>query len=155
MMRFTIEKIPTFTLAYMRRIGEYGPENIALMNDMKRWANDHELVDNDSVLLGIPHDDPQVTEPEDCCYDVGIVIDDGKKSDLKIDDSISITTHKMGLYAVFTIAHTMEAIAYTWAGVFEELINAGIELDISRSAYERYRSLLVENHLCEICIPIK
>lgn len=154
-MRFTIEKITTFTLAYMRRIGEYGPENISLMEDLKKWANECDLMGQDSILLGIPHDNPWITVPEECRYDVGIVFDEEITRDFEKDDSVFLSTYEPGFYAVLTIPHTIEAIEYAWANVFEELMKAGLDIDMNKSAYERYRALLVEQHLCEICVPIK
>jgi DNA gyrase inhibitor GyrI len=137
-MRFAIEKITTFTLAYMRRIGEYGPVNISLMEDLKKWANECDLMGQDSILLSIPHDNPWITVPEECRYDVGIVFDKEITRDFEKDDFVFLSTYEPGFYAVLTISHTIEVIEYAWANVFEELMKAGLDIDMNKSAYERY-----------------
>jgi DNA gyrase inhibitor GyrI len=60
-----------------------------------------------------------------------------------------------GRYAVFTISHTAEAVQKAWLEIFPELLKQGSQFDETRPILERYIVEMVNNHLCEICVPIK
>lgn len=153
-MNFTTELMPDFNLIYIRRTGAYGPENIELMETFKKWASKFDLLTDEAILLGIPHDDPSMTPADACRYDVGIISDSISQALDTSGQEVSLTSYPAGKYVVLTISHTMEALAHAWTHVFTRLMDNGYALDASRPAFERYRMLLVNNHLCEICVPI-
>ena len=68
----TQEKIPPSTVFYMRRTGEYGAGNHALMETFKKWVNENDLCHEDTVIYATPMDDPEKVEPCRCRYDVCI-----------------------------------------------------------------------------------
>ena len=73
-MKINIEEIPESRIAYFRNVGEYGEkQNKELMESFKKWAQTNDVFDN-STILGIPQDNPQVTPKEECRYDVCVVI---------------------------------------------------------------------------------
>lgn len=41
-----------------------------------------------------------------------------------------------------------------WSELFLELSKKGYQLDDSRPITERYATVMVKNHQCEICVPI-
>lgn len=150
-MTCKIEELSASRVAYMRRIGPYGPENYALMAKLKEWARFNGLFTKSAVILGISQDNPQTTSPENCRYDVCIVIEDNftiKDTDVK---EAKLTG---GRYAVFTIAHTIEAVQKAWGGIFPELSARGQQPDFSRPILERYIPAMIDNCLCEICVPV-
>lgn len=59
-----------------------------------------------------------------------------------------------GKYAVFTVKHTAEAVEQAWAEIFPTLSDMGCLPDSSRPILERYAAEKVEQHFCEICVPI-
>lgn len=59
-----------------------------------------------------------------------------------------------GSYLVFELEHTAEAIQEAWAKFPEGLNRLGYQLDPSRPIMERYFRQMVENHLCQLCVPI-
>lgn len=69
----------------MRRTGAYGIENTKLMASFKKWLVSNDLLHDDSVILGIAQDHPLFIKPEDCRYDVAlIVLDANRISDTNI-----------------------------------------------------------------------
>jgi DNA gyrase inhibitor GyrI len=150
-MQFTIETIPGQTVAYIRRTGPYGADNTCLMERLKRWAGANNMLDDSTVIMGIAHEDPAMTLPDDCRYDVCIVVPE--KYEIK-DEDINKTELSGGRYAVFRIAHTAHDIQKTWAEILPELSAQGLRIDNSRPVFERYTPSLVNNHQCEICVPI-
>ena len=75
-MNVKIEKLPEYRIAYMRQIGPYGPGNAQVMEKLKKWAMTRELLTESAIILGIAHDDPEITPSEKCRYDACIVIPD-------------------------------------------------------------------------------
>lgn len=150
-MKMTIEMIPECEIVYFRKIGPYGIGNIETMAKLKTWASVNGLLNDESIILGIPQDNPAMTKPEACRYDAGLLV----SSELLINDNElqkgKITT---GEYAVFEIDHTAEAMNKAWQELFLELSHQGYEIDHSKPVMERYAYKMVENHKCEICVPI-
>lgn len=150
-MNVKAEIMCSHKLAYIRRIGEYGPENKMQMEQLKRWASDNSLLGDDSVILGIAQDDPSKVKPQACRYDVCIIVPE----EYKVNSSkIKIGEITGGKYIVFEIEHTTTAVQKAWLDIFQEIPKLNYKLDETRPIIERYQVKMVNNHLCEICIPI-
>lgn len=151
-MKMTIEKLPAYEMAYIRRTGPYGLGNIETMEKLKTWAIQNHLLDEDSIILGIAEDNPLTTRPEDCRYDCGLILHDPDPSFFTEEVHKGLTLE--GQYAVFEVAHTAEAIQQAWSDLFTVLAKEGLHLDMSKPILERYAEKLLQQHLCEICVPI-
>ncbi|MGE5628758.1 MAG: AraC family transcriptional regulator [Solirubrobacterales bacterium] len=151
-MDFLIENLPEYHIAYIRQTGPYGGNNVQVMENLKKWAGEHNLFNEDSIILGIAQDNPETTKPENCRYDTCIVVaNDICKADNYVQEGIL----PGGKYVVFKINHTAEAVRDAWINIFPELVKQCCEFDGSRQIMERYVVKMVNNHLCEICVPIK
>lgn len=146
-----IETIPAYRIAYVRQTGPYGPANVQAMDKLKAWAASKGLLAAASIILGISHDNPETTLPENCRYDASIVISENEL----IDESVSEGKLSGGKYAIFQVHHTAEAIQQAWRNIFTELANNGYMLDDRRPIMERYLEEMLSQHDCEICIPIQ
>lgn len=151
-MKMNVEMIPETEIAYIRRIGPYGLGNIQTMARLKTWAQDNGLLNDESIILGIPQDNPETTKPQDCRYDACLIV---SKDQLIILDEVKRGKISPGEYAVFEIEHTAEALEKAWFELFTELSNHGYQLDDSKPIIERYASKMVKNHRCEIYVPIR
>jgi len=49
-MNFKIEKIPSYRIAYIRRIGPYGNDNVQIMEKLKNWAKSNNLFNDKTIL---------------------------------------------------------------------------------------------------------
>ncbi|MGW8113984.1 AraC family transcriptional regulator [Caproicibacterium sp. NSD3] len=150
-MTYQIEEMSKSRIAYMRRVGPYGADNYALMKKFKEWAKANGLFTASAVILGISQDNPAVTPPESCRYDVGIVIPEQFTT---TDTDVNVAELSGGKYAVFTIDHTAEAIQKAWGEIFVQLSAQGQQPDVSHPILERYISTMIDKHLCEICVPV-
>ncbi|MGE5397497.1 MAG: AraC family transcriptional regulator, partial [Chitinophagales bacterium] len=132
-------------------VGPYGINNVQTMEELKKWARINHLFNDESIILGIARDNPETTKPENCRYDTCIVV----SSEYSMADSYvregNITG---GKYAVFKINHTAEAVQKAWVDIFPELLRQGFQFDEARPIIERYIVHMVNNHYCEICVPI-
>ncbi|AET67495.1 DNA gyrase inhibitor [Desulfosporosinus orientis DSM 765] len=150
-MNMHIETIPSCPIAYIRQTGAYGVQNIQTMEKLKHWAKANNLLNRKTVILGIAHDNPQTTPPENCRYDACLILAD---KPFPAGDNVEHGEFAGGKYAVFTVKHTPEAIEKAWAEIFVLLSAKGSLPDTTRPIMERYAAKQVERHLCEICVPI-
>ena len=145
------ETMQPCTIAYMRRTGAYGIECKAVMEQLKSWAKQTNNLNDDSIILGIALDNPEVTAPESCRYDACLLVSNNFHTDA---DNVHTRKLNGGKYCVFTVAHTTEAIQQAWSTMFTEISTLGYSLDFSRPIIERYAMKMISKHLCELCVPI-
>ncbi|MBE9389319.1 GyrI-like domain-containing protein [Vagococcus salmoninarum] len=152
-MTTNIERLIRATIIHMRQIGPYGQKNQQLMTDFKNILRSQQLMTTNSILLGIPLDDPQLTLPVNCRYDVGLIVP--ATFDLSpLPEIIQKRTLASGNYASFQVPHTPEGLMAIWADFPTKLKNEGLILDLSRPIIERYASQLIFQHQCELLVPI-
>lgn len=146
-MSLNIERFENITIAYMRNIGEYGVNNIKLMEDLKDFLKRNKLFNESTIILGIALDNPAVVSVNNLRYDVGVVLEQSIEIDLdtrKIDD---------GTYAVFEVIHTEQGVASFWKNI--QQITKDLPVDEMKPVIERYTAEKIENLLCEFCVPLK
>lgn len=142
-MKITIEELPELRIAYFRNVGEYGgKQNKELMESFKKWAQLNGVFHN-SVILGIPQDDPSITPKEECRYDVGVVLNE----DFNVLQPAQVGKLPGGKYAVFLLDHTKEAVS-------DEIEKNSLTMR-GEPIIERYTSQMIDNHLCEVLVPIQ
>lgn len=156
-MEMKIETIPPYKVAYIRQIGPYGSGNVQTMQKLKTWARTNGLLHDDSIILGIAHDNPETTKPENCRYDTCLVISDDDCASHKAagNEDVSLGNIAGGRYSVFMITHTAEAVQQAWLEIFPEIARHGYQFDETRTVLERYAAKIVNSHYCEICVPVK
>lgn len=138
----TLRVIPKMRLAYIRHKGAYSFSNINAPSSIKDtidilegWAKEQGIWNKGSSLYGFCCDNPSVTPPSLCQYDVGIAIDEA----LHEDELVSIRTQQ----AVKVIA--LEVMPANWLELLDAwkwLINhwapsQGFKID-THAAFEIY-----------------
>lgn len=149
-MDFVIETLPKYRIAYVRKVGPYGSDNNHGMQMLKKWAKEENLLTESAILLGISQDNPETTLPQHCRYDAGIVI----PTDYQMNNPISESELSGGVYAVFKVRHTAEAIQRAWNEIFPAILNGGYQMD-NKPMIERYKGNMILNDYCEICVPVR
>ncbi|MBU8715319.1 MULTISPECIES: GyrI-like domain-containing protein [Brevibacillus] len=149
-MKCKVETIPPYRIAYMRRVGPYGPANVEVMEELKKWAKEKQLLES-AILFAIPQDNPQTTAPESCRFDACIVL----SANYQLDDADSICEGELagGNYLVFEAKHTAEDIQRAYAEIFPALHSKGYTMD-SKPILEKYTGDITTNPYCEICVPV-
>jgi DNA gyrase inhibitor GyrI len=145
----TIETFPNYRLAYIRRVGRYGPENKDTMESLKAWARAKNLLTETAVIFGIPQDNPEYTAPEQCRYDACIIIPDS----FVIDDTVEEGEFPGGTYGVFKITHTQEEVQKAYREIVPCFLEKGLEI-ANKPVIEKYAMEMIELNYCEICVPI-
>ncbi|SPU03978.1 DNA gyrase inhibitor [Bacillus subtilis] len=105
---------------------------------------------HNSVILGIPQDDPSITPKEECRYDVGVVLNE----DFNVLQPAQVGKLPGGKYAVFLLDHTKEAVSEFWGNIFSEIEKNSLTMR-GEPIIERYTSQMIDNHLCEVLVPIQ
>jgi DNA gyrase inhibitor GyrI len=118
------------------------------MENLKSWAKARQLFNENAIIFGIAHDNEVITPPESCRYDACIVIPD----DFTVD-TVEEREFEGGKYAVFRIIHTAEEVQKAYKEIFG-LITSGELKMANEPIVENYSLELIENNLCEICVPI-
>lgn len=148
-MKYRVETIPSYRIAYMRRVGPYGSANIEVMEKLKRWAEERNLLKT-ATLFAIPQDNPETTLPENCRFDACIVI----PKDYLVDDSIYEGELSSGEYLIYQVKHTAKDIQKAYEDIFPSLQSMGYKMD-NKPILERYTDDMNNNLYCEICVPVK
>ncbi|NGP46401.1 transcriptional regulator [Bacillaceae bacterium SIJ1] len=149
-MNMTIEELAESRIAYFRNVGEYGEKkNKELMESFKKWAQSNGVLEG-SAILGIPQDHPEVTPKEECRYDVCVVVN----QEFIVTKPAQAGRLPGGGYAVFQLDHTKEALSSFWNNIFSEIERNQLSLR-EQPMIERYTWGMVEQHLCEILVPIQ
>lgn len=157
MMNPTVTELPARRVAYLRRVGPYGAHGIPeLWNELETWVQAHDLGGEDTIKLGIAHDDPSVTAPEKCRYDAGVVV----PSNFRESGSVNVMDVPAGRYAVTEFVGTAAEIQDAWDRVFATwLPRSGYQPD-DRPCLEVYRgNPMVAGRpgtfRCDLCLPVR
>jgi len=137
MKQVEIEHIPDTEVVYIRRVGQYGAENNALMERMKSWAAKRGLLTEDAVIYAIALDNPQSVAPEMCRYDICLHTPNIKN--VETDNQVKRRVITSGKYVVFKIEHTAKAVADFWTSFPTDMAKSEYKMDFSRPIMERYR----------------
>lgn len=149
-MNIKLETLPHYRIAYVRQVGPYGPDNIQVMDKLKQWARENDLLTESTIILGIPQDNPETTLPENCRYDASIVI----SSDYQVEHSVDVSELAGGAYVICTIKHTAEDIQRAWNEIVPFIQSNGYQMD-HKPIIERYMGDMTSNETCDLCVPVK
>ena len=149
-MTMHMETMQEMTVVCIRHIGPYGEDSRAAMERLKSWARAKDLLES-GVILGAAWDDPARTPPEQCRYDVCLALADGSAEP---EEDMLLKGIPGGHYACFKGPHTPYGVMLLWQTSFAALAELGIVPAPDRPVLERYRPELLEQGLCELCIPI-
>ena len=149
-MNMHMETMPEIAVIYLRRTGPYGGDNHDLMERLKSWAAGNGLLET-GVILGIAWDDPAQTPLECCRYDVCLTL---RGHFPKPEAGMALGQLPGGRYACFQGPHTPEGVQTLWRESFSALPRLGFRPDPARPVMECYRTELLAQGLCELCIPV-
>jgi AraC family transcriptional regulator len=109
-MDVRIETVPPRRVAFMRHVGPYR-EVGETWGKLMGWAARKGLLGPRTVMLGVAHDDPDVTPPDKLRYDVCVTVDDS----FRPEDEVGVQDVGGGEYAVTTHRGPYETVARTLA----------------------------------------
>ncbi|WP_437967857.1 GyrI-like domain-containing protein [Sorangium sp. So ce260] len=156
-MNVTVKTLPSYHVAYVRRVGPYGPGGSVseAWHRLVRWASARDLWTPDRICVGISHDNPKVTEPSRCRYDAAIVIPEG----FKAEGEVNVTDIAGGKYAAGAFIGDASLIGAAWDRLFAEwLPQSGYQPD-HRPCFELYQGEFHDpepnTFHCALCLPVR
>jgi AraC family transcriptional regulator len=152
-MDVRIETVPVMRVAFTRHVGPYtevGPT----WGRLFAWAGPRGLAARSPKMIGVCHDDPEVTPPEKIRYDACLVVDDS----VRPEGEVGIQEVGGGEYAIATHRGPYENLGQTYARLAGEwLPNSGRELR-SSPPFEVYlnspQTAAPADLLTEVCLPL-
>jgi AraC family transcriptional regulator len=132
-MNVTVTERPPVRVVYMRHVGPYGPAVAAFWQQkFYPYAAQHALTGR--PCYGISHDDPDITAPEKCRFDICTEVDDA----FMPSGEALVTTIPGGRYAMLPFKGTPQTIHAAWSGLMRDWLPAsGWQLD-GRPTFEYY-----------------
>lgn len=134
-MDVRIERVEPMCVAFVRHVGPY-PEVGQAWQRLCAWAGSRGLFGPNSRMLGICHDDPEVTPPERLRYDACIVVNDG----VAPEGDVGVQTIAGGEYAVATHRGPYERLGETYAALLGQWLPAHRREPLAAPAFEVYRN---------------
>lgn len=107
-----IEQVEPMRVAFMRHVGPYN-EVGAVWQRFCGWVGMHGLFGPNTKLLGLCHDDPEVTPPEKIRYDACVVVGEN----VLPEGEVGVQEIAGGEYAVTTHHGPYEDLAKTYAAL--------------------------------------
>jgi AraC family transcriptional regulator len=160
-MRVRVERLRPVLVAFIRHVGAYenvlepGGQLASLWEELFAWGKATSLVGADSLLLGIPQDDPSVTPPEKQRFDVGVQVPAFRSP----SGGVGCQTLQAGLYAVGRHYGPFERLAETYGHIFETQILSGKFQIRAAPPFEVYGHTRVTDdvqiHYTDVYLPIE
>lgn len=153
-MNVTLIDLPATRVAYLRKIGPYGPAIGEFWRGVvKPWMLSHGL--EHAECFGVGLDDPSITPPAKCRYDACVAVPDG----FQAGGQALLTTLPGGRYAAAAFNAPPSQIADAWMTLCREwLPGSGLQCD-ERPLFERFRPADQDpasgRFVCELCVPVR
>jgi len=157
-MQVSVKEIAAQHVAYVRRIGAYGPEIGPLFDRICCWAAPRGLLNpqsQDHKSIGIYWDNPEVTPADKCRSDACLVVPEGTE----VEGEIGLQTIPGGLFAFYRVEITPDGFPQAWDDfVGGWLPDSGYQPD-ERPCYEFYydtpHSHPEGKFVLDLCLAIK
>ncbi len=134
-MEVRIEKIEPIRVAFMRHIGPY-EECGKTWAKFCAWAGPRGLFGPNTTVLGISHDDPEVTPPEKIRYDACITVDEN----FEPEGEVGVQEISGGDYAVIVHHGPYERLIDTYSRICGEWAPRSGRVLKSGPCFEIYRN---------------
>jgi AraC family transcriptional regulator len=156
-MNVSVRELPRYRVAYMRYVGPYGAHGIpALWKRFREWMETRGLFGPDSIRLGIGHDNPDVTAPEQCRYDACVVVPETFAGDKRVN----VIDVPGGKYAIAEFVGTADKIREAWEALYRSWLSGSSYQPDNRPCLEVYRGNPEADGRpgtfhCELCVPVR
>jgi AraC family transcriptional regulator len=149
-----IRDLPPTRLVFLRHVGPYN-EVGATWGKLMMWAGMRGLLGPGMKMIGIVHDDPEVTPPEKVRYDAAVLV----TRPVEPQGDFGVMDLPAGVYAVFTHHGSYNGLSKTYRAIYGGwLPKSGRQLR-DTPAFEEYvnspRDTRPEDLITKIHIPVE
>lgn len=154
-MNVRIEILPDLHILKVRQTGPYMDSAARAWGMLCAWAGPKGLFGPQTWSIGISHDDPKVTKPEDIRYDAAITA----QAEISPESPIEADTLPGGKYAIITHQGPYEKLEDSYAQIMGQWLPASNHEYRETPWFEVYRndpaSTPPEQLITDIHIPLK
>jgi len=154
-MNVEVKELPELHVAYIRHIGPY-PGIAKAIEKLMKWAGPRELINfPETTLLGVYHDNPEITEESKLRSSACITVPEGTP----VDEEVGKMTIPGGLFAVAHVEIDPDQYGEAWDKLMGEWFpESGYQPD-DRMCYEIYLNDPEQHpqgkHIVDICEPVR
>ena len=156
-----LEHVRPIIVAFVRHVGPYdklldkGSPMSLLWEELFAWGNANQLINADSLLIGIPQDDPSITPPEKQRFDVCVQIPEFRNP----SGHIGCQTISAGTFGVGRHYGSFENLADTYMHIYDSLVTTGRFRQRAQTPFEVYSYSLVKGdiriHFTDVFLPVE
>lgn len=133
-MQATIKEMPEQRVLFVRRQGNYAEASREAWGVLFSFAQGEGLMAKPPVMLGLSHDDPDITGEERLRYDACIKVDEGVEG----EGEVGVQTIAGGRYAVFLHEGAYDTLNETYKGIFAQWLPKSEESLRELPCFEQY-----------------
>jgi AraC family transcriptional regulator len=156
-----LEQVRPIIVAFVRHVGPYdkllekdSPMSL-LWQELFEWGNANKLINADSLLIGIPQDDPSITPPEKQRFDVCVQIPEFRNP----SGHIGCQTIYAGTFGVGRHYGSFDNLADTYMHIYDTLVTSGQNKLRMQTPFEVYGYSLVKGdiriHFTDVYMPVE
>lgn len=160
-IKVRLEHVRPIIVAFVRHVGPYeqlldkASPMSHLWSELFQWGNANKLINADSLLIGIPQDDPSVTSPEKQRFDVSVQIPEFRNP----SGHIGCQTISAGLFGVGRHYGSFDNLGETYRHIYDALITTGKYRMRHQAPFEVYSYSLVKDdiriHFTDVYLPVE
>jgi AraC family transcriptional regulator len=159
-MKVEVKKLPVYTVAYVRVMeGLDSRKIVPAFQKVITWAGARNLIDENTLILGVSLDDPTVTPPEKCRYDACATVPPGTRG----AGEVGVYDLPGGDYALYRVTGSYAAINTELERAWQDLMagwfpESGYQPD-DRPCFEIYRETEEEmkagKYIVDLCESVR
>ena len=160
-LQVRLEHVRPIIVAFVRHVGPYdkllekGSPMSLLWEDLFDWGNANQLINADSLLIGIPQDDPSITPPEKQRFDVCVQIPEFRNP----SGHIGCQTISTGTFGVGRHYDSFDNLADTYRHIYDALVTTGKFRLRTQASFEVYSYSPVKGdiriHFTDVYLPVE
>jgi AraC family transcriptional regulator len=161
LLQVRLEHVRPLIVAFVRHVGPYdrlldkGSPMSLLWKELFDWGNANRLINADSLLIGIPQDDPSITPPEKQRFDVCVQIPEFRNP----SGHIGCQTISTGTFGVGRHYGSFDNLADTYMHVYDALVTTGKCRLRTQAPFEVYSHSTVKGdiriHFTDVYLPVE
>jgi AraC family transcriptional regulator len=156
-----LEHVRPIIVAFVRHVGPYdklldiGSPMSLLWDELFAWGNANKLINADSLLIGIPQDDPSITPPAKQRFDVCVQIPEFRNP----SGHIGCQTILAGMFGVSRHYGSFDNLAEAYMHIYDSLVTTGKYNLRTQTPFEVYGYSQVKGdiriHFTDVYLPVE
>ena len=156
-----LEHVRPIIVAFVRHVGHYDklldPDSpiSPLWDELFAWGNANKLINADSLLIGIPQDDPSITPPRKQRFDVCVQIPEFRNP----SGHIGCQTISAGMFGVSRHYGSFDNLAEAYVHIYDSLVTTGKYNLRTQTPFEVYDYSQVKGdmriHFTDVYLPVE